>query len=136
MNQAELLIGALASLEDTAHSSGTATAPSTATDILTTPQTLKSGLYELDVTVALTGTAETLTRNLNLRLGTAVLVANIPTVPGTNRYRFRMRITNTALTAAGGTGTPIAAAVQARTAAAPTAGAVYTVSVQSTLIGG
>lgn len=138
MNRDELLNGALIGLEDTQHGSGTATAPSTATDILTTTPNVKAGLFEFEITISLTGTAETLTRNLNLRLGSAgtVLIAALLTVPGTNTYKIRRRFTQSDINIANAGVVVQSVPINLRTVAAPTAGAVYTVAVRATLMGG
>jgi hypothetical protein len=56
---------------------------------------VKAGTWEFDITVAMSGTAETLTRNLLLRIGSAgtVLVTGILSVPGTTTFKIRRRLT-------------------------------------------
>lgn len=137
MNEDELLRGALVGIEDSQHGSGQATAPSTATDIISSgAPSITAGLWEFDITINLSGTAETLLRNLNLRVGTTAVFSNLPTVPGTVPVKLVKRITNADIATAGGSGNPAAAALNFRTNAAPTAGAVYTVSVRAIKRGG
>lgn len=136
MNQQELLVGALVGIDDTQHSSGTATAPALGVDVGGTTINITAGRWEFDVTVSMSGTAETLVRNLKLMLGTSQIQATLLSVPGTNTYRFRMNITNAMLTAGGATGSPLTAALKLQAVANATAGAIYTAALRATRIGG
>lgn len=136
MNQQELLIAAVVGVEDTQHSSGTATAPALGVDVAGTTAVITAGRWEFDVTVSMSGTAETLVRNLKLMLGTVQLVPNVLCVAGTFTYRFRMNITNAQIVAGGGVGSPVAVALKLQAVAAATAGAIYTASIRATKIGG
>lgn len=136
MNQSELLIGSLVGIEDTQHSSGTATAPALGADVAGTSINITAGRWEFDVTVSMSGTAETLVRNLKLMLGTSQLIGTLLSVPGTNTFRFRMNITNAMINAGGGSGSPLAAALKLQAVANATAGAIYSASLRATKIGG
>lgn len=67
--------------ENTLVNTGSASAPGAGADVAQIAD-VPSGIYEVEVIIALTGTAETSLRNLRLREGGRTIADNLPTLSG------------------------------------------------------
>lgn len=107
-------------IADTLAAASTQAAPG-ATTVQAAISTPPVGVYDVTVTISLTGTAETALTNLQLRQN-AVVVATLPTI---SAQTITMRFPR--VTVAGGN-------IDIRTSAAATAGSVYTTTITATRV--
>lgn len=96
------------------------TAPGATTTVSNNAAGVSGGIYRLDITINLSGTAETQLANLRLR-SNGSNIATLASLPGSNRYQVER------VTSLGGN-------FDIQTISAATAGAIYTVFFTATRI--